>query len=190
MIPIIMMIGGALTSLYGIGLTLYIFMTPILVKLRSANGQGEIVETRRIRRIRIKDRKDLLKISCSLLFIGLLVFGSGYYLGFSARGKGIWFYDLVYGSGEEKPKWDRITSDGSYIAENGGTYRYYLVIEGNEYEFCGEKCEDIEDVKKRLEAIGRGNTIVVIDSYASYESRTEIESMLDRMGMNYETEEI
>ncbi|MBQ5311082.1 MAG: hypothetical protein ILP19_03450 [Oscillospiraceae bacterium] len=189
MIPILMMIGGVIVGGYGFVMVLYVLITPHLVKLRTVNGQGEIIETRRIRRIRIKDRVDLIKLFGSLFIIGLLIFAAGYYLGFSARGQGIWFYDLVYGS-EDKSTWDKIDDNGSYIAENGGTYRYYLVIEGSEYEFCGEKCEDIDDLEKRLVAIGRENTVVVIDSYAVYSARVDAEKLLSRLGMKYETEEI
>ncbi|MBR4224623.1 MAG: hypothetical protein IKR73_07425, partial [Oscillospiraceae bacterium] len=67
MIPTLMMIAGGIVGLFGLLWTLYIAITPILVKMRSINGEGELVETARIRRIRIRDRKYLIKISLSML---------------------------------------------------------------------------------------------------------------------------
>ena len=80
MIPTLMMIAGGIVGLFGLLWTLYIAITPILVKMRSINGEGELVETARIRRIRIRDRKYLIKISLSMLLVGLLVLFSGVYL--------------------------------------------------------------------------------------------------------------
>lgn len=190
MIPILMMICGALAALWGIGFTVYILISPVLVKVRSINGEGELVEDRRIRRKRIKDRQDLLHLSVTVALIGVLIFGAGYYIGYSARGSGIWFYDLVYGKQSDEAEWDRITKDGKYESLDGSTYSYYIVVSGYEYEFCGEKCNDIADVEAHLGNIRRENTVMLIDSYAAASSFDDAVELLERLGIKYETEEI
>lgn len=188
MIPTLMMIAGGIVGLFGLLWTLYIAITPILVKMRSINGEGELVETARIRRIRIRDRKYLIKISLSMLLVGLLVLFSGVYLGYAEKGDGFWFYRLVHGT--EDAGWDKLTEDGSYIADDGSIYKFYLIVNADGYELCGETCADIEDLTVKLRTIKRENTIILIDNYASYEAYKAAEEILTDLGIGYETEEI
>ncbi|MBQ9208667.1 MAG: hypothetical protein IJ149_03675 [Oscillospiraceae bacterium] len=189
MIASLIMIAGGLAALFGLGFTVYILVTPILVKIRSINGEGELIETAKVRRIRIKDRKDLLHISVCILVTGLMVFGAGYYLGFAAKGDGFWFYRLVNGTSADS--WDRVDEQGQYVADDGSTYRYFIRISGDKYDFCGEKCENADALREKLQSVrGGGNTVMVADNYAVSSAFREVTSLLDEMGIKYTTENV
>lgn len=190
MIAALMIIIGGASFLFGVGFTVYIALSPLFVKILSINGKGEIVENSIIRKKRKRDRKYLLRISVGMMIMGLMLYGSGYYLGYADRGNGHWLYKMVYKQEGSSDQWDRLTSEGKFAADDGREYAYYLMVRGDEYEFCGEKCADINELREKLLLIKRENTIMLIDSYAVAESYHEAEQLLKELGIEYETEEV
>lgn len=187
MIATLLMAVGILSALAGLIWTVYIAMTPILVKMRTINGQGEIIETSKIRRIRIRDRKYLARISVCMMITGLLIFFSGYYIGFAEKGNGFWFHRLVFGS--EDIGADRINADGEYVSENGSTYKHYIRISGRKIEYCGEICRDISALEgKLIQDKSKIMSVLIVDDYAVAAEYKDAEKLLKSMGIKYETE--
>ncbi len=206
MIAVLMIIAGALMTVFGFIFLLFVIVSPVFAKARSISGRGDPTEKlikvissvygkgslaeNVLKKENHQNRKDLLRLSAGILLFGLLLFGAGYYLGYADRGNGHWFYKLVYHQSDPVPEWDKITTDGRYTADNGKEYSFYLLVKGSEYEFCGEKCADINEVREKLMSIRRENTVMLLDSYAVSSYYHEAEDLLKELAIEYETEEV
>jgi len=167
-----------------------ILLSPLVVRWKNAHGEVEIIETERINRSRKKDRTFFCILFISLMLIGAMLFCLGFSLGYADKGKGFWFYRAVEGISDETEKWDRISKDGAYVADDGKKYPYYLLVRGNTYEFKGIECENIDEVKEYLSHIPRENTVMLIDSFAVLKYMNDAETLLKEMGIQYEIEEV
>lgn len=190
MIPTLIMISGFLIFAVSFILLIRILVSPFVVRWKNAHGDVELIETEQISVSRKKDRTFFIILFVCLMIAGSMLFCLGFSLGYADKGKGFWFYRLAEGSISETKKWDRLSEDGDFIAEDGRKYPYYLVIRGNTYEFRGSECEDIGDVKERLSKISRENTVMLIDSFAVSEKMNDAEKLLIEMGIQYEIEEV
>lgn len=86
-------------------------------------------------------------------------------------------------------KWDRLTDDGKYKAADGSEYIYCILISGKEYEFNGEPCKDISEIKEKLSEIKKQNTVLIVDHYAVSSYYHDVEDLLKELGISYKYEE-
>lgn len=190
MIPIFLMISGVLAAFCG----LLILIRALIVswwkrKFRSIDGEMELEDNYINRRNRRRDIRHVSSIGLTWFILGAVMFFSGWYLGYADKGDGFFFNKLLYGE-EAVACWDSINDEGQYVDENGNIYSYYLVVRGNEFEFCGEKCDSIETVKQKLNSIRRENTVMLIDSFAVASQYIAAKDLLNELGIKYETEEV
>ena len=148
-----------------------------------------------IHKISISTDKDEKSASSSnviviLIFSGIILCVIGCFMLNSDNHGGLALYNNITSDTIPEEKWDKISDDGKYISASGREFIYYIVIRGKEYEFNGEICEGIEDVKTRLSQIKKENTIMIVDSYAAAAAFRDIESILQELGINYEVEEL
>ena len=190
MIPIGLMVIGALISLISGIQFIRVLCSPIYVKWGNIFGKVELSDEGAVKRKRKRDRRYLRIVTLTSFFIGAVIFVIGWAIGFNVKGEGFWFNHFISGESIKTEKWDRLTENGSFISDNGNEYPYYLLVNGNTYEFCGEVCENAEDIKTKLSKIKRENTVIIIDSYAVSSKIKEAESILTEMGINYEMEEV
>ena len=61
-----------------------------------------------------------------------------------------------------------------------------FLMSGKEIVFSGEKCEGLEDLKRKLSRIRRENTVILIDSFAAASTYHAVEDMLNELGIEYE----
>lgn len=190
MIPIILMVIGGLLFLYGWIWIIQIATSPLIVRWRHIRAEVELIDTGEVKKKRKSDRRFLSCWAIGFILSGALLFLAGWAYGFNLQGDGFWLNRFIEGEQGISDKWDRISDDGSYIAQDGTEYPYYLLVQGNTYEFCGETCKDLTDVQIRLSQIRRENTVMLIDSFAVSSKIKEAEKMLDEMRFNHETEEV
>jgi len=120
-------------------------------------------------------------------FVGVLMFFTGIYLGYAAKGEDFWFYKKFYPSKEEELLvWDAINDNGQYVSNDGRAYTYYILVTGNDVSLRGEPCDSLEELKTRLSAIQRENRIILIDCYAIASTYHEIADILKELGLKYE----
>ena len=131
-------------------------------------------------------KKELIRDYFICLFMGVLLFFAGLYVGFAEEGEGFWFYNQFYPQDAASQIWDDIDEDGKYVAEDGRKYTYYILVSGKEVSISGEKCADLEEVENRLSAIKRENKVILIDSFAAAFTYHSIMNMLNELGIEYE----
>lgn len=131
-------------------------------------------------------KKELIRDYFICLFMGVLLFFAGLYVGFAEEGEGFWFYKQFYPQDAASLIWDDIDEDGKYVAEDGRKYTYYILVSGKEVSISGEKCADLEEVENRLSAIKRENKVILIDSFAAAFTYHSIMDMLNELGIEYE----
>ena len=131
-------------------------------------------------------KKELIRDYFICLFMGVLLFFAGLYVGFAEEGEGFWFYKQFYPQDAASQIWDDIDEDGKYVAEDGRKYTYYILVSGKEVSISGEKCADLEEVENRLSAIKRENKVILIDSFAAAFTYHSIMDMLNELGIEYE----
>lgn len=131
-------------------------------------------------------KKELIRDYFTCLFMGVLLFFAGLYVGFAEEGEGFWFYKQFYPQDAASQIWDDIDEDGKYVAEDGRKYTYYILVSGKEVSISGEKCADLEEVENRLSAIKRENKVILIDSFAAAFTYHSIMDMLNELGIEYE----
>ena len=181
---------GGIAVLTGLFLILYVAASPLIVRLRNISGVVELQNTGAVKKSRQADRKFLFSLGIGCVLLGALLILAGWAWGFNRQGDGFWLNRYLSGEQGISDKWDRISESGSFIAEDGTEYPYYLLIQGNTYEFSGEVCADIEDVQEQLTKMKRENTVMLIDSFAVSSKIKEAEKMLKEMGIKYEMEEV
>ena len=184
-----MMILGTITAILGLGLLIKTILSPFWVMFRSLNGQTIPEENENIQRTRRNHRKLLISISFVLICMGGIFFLAGLYLGYAARGEGFWFHKLFYDSEEAVLCMENITDDGKYIAENGKEYSFYIIVQGDKYEFCSEPCDNFDDLKEKLSHIRLGETFLLVDNYAVAAEYNAAVNLLSEKGYKIEMEE-
>lgn len=133
--------------------------------------------------------KQITWIYLAILIAGLSCFLLGMYLGYAAKGDSFWLYRQIFGEDKKIGEWDRISEDGTFIAEDGKEYKYYILVDGKECSFCGETCADLTELSADLDDIRRENTVILIDSFAVSSVYRDVEQLLKESGIKYETEE-
>lgn len=149
--------------------------------LKYRDGAGRLEYQSRLR--------ELIVVYICCLLVGISSFFLGIYLGYAEKGDSFWFYEKVFGPEEKENQWEQITEDNKFKAKDGNTYSFYLIVEGDSFIFCGEKCSDADSLRERLDSIRRENTVILIDSYAVAGFFNDAEKLLKQMGIKYETEE-
>lgn len=180
MISIVIIVAGALLVFVGVIFLVPAFFSKWQLSQRIASGETDLKDNKRRRDERIK----LITRSGALTVIGVIIAVAGIFLGFADRGDGLHFKN------EAVPAWSaNVTADGKYQTDNGREYTYYIFVEGNKYYFCGEVCESIDALEERISKLGVGNTVLLVDNYASAAAYKSVSTMLNEMGINYEMEE-
>lgn len=133
------------------------------------------------------ETKRLIRDFIIMFFVGILMFFSGLYLGYAAKGEDFWFYKKFYPSKEETLLvWDSINENGQYVANDGKTYTYYILVNENTVSLRGEPCDSPEELKAGLSDIQRENKIILIDCYAIASTYHEVADILKELGLKYE----
>ena len=190
MIPIGLMAIGSIISLISIIDFIIVLKSPLTVKRKNILGQLELNDEGTVKKTRKRDRVILGSWDLFFATVGSFVVLLGWSLGYNQKDGVFWFIPFISGDYKSSEKWDRLSEDGNFISNNGTEYPYYLLISGNTYEFSGEVCEDLEDVKNKLSKIKRENTVIIIDSYAVSSRIKDAEKLLTEMGIKYEMEEV
>lgn len=185
MTAIIIMLLGVAAALYGAWQIVVAITSQNTYRKHLIRGELMTKNTARAREERREERKNLIITGAVCLGIGMLVFGFGYYVGYSERGNGLWIYKYIYPEPDAVPA----VAHEEYTADSGRTYTYYIIVTGKEYRFCDEECADIEALREKLSSIERENTVMLIDSYAVSAEYHAVEELLKDMAIKYETEE-
>ena len=182
---------GAIATIIGvIGLlSLYIWL-PIKEKFEIVyDRETDFIRARLdsdIQRVVDYNTRQLRNFFISSCFIGPIIFFSGVYLGYLAEGEEFWFYRKFYSQTISNQIWDEINEKGQFVADDGKTYTYYILVSGKEISLCGEECEDIFDLKEKLSQIRRENTVIIIDSFSVSSLYQAIKKILNELGIEYE----
>ena len=132
MIPNILIVLGviaiiwALWGIIRILITPYTKLTGIVFKRRDDFLKYETESGKRYYK---KYWFQLLGVYISAMLIGSAFIGLGFYFGYVEKGNKFWLYKKVFNQSNEN-HWDKISSDGKYIAEDGSEYSYYILISG------------------------------------------------------------
>lgn len=180
MISIVIIAAGVLLTLVGVKFLLPAVFSEWQLSQRIASGETDFKDNKRRRDERIK----LITRSGTLTAIGVIIVAAGLFLGFADRGDGV----QVNGNASSVSV-SNINESGKYEAANGKEYSYWVSVQGNEYTFCGNRCEDIDELKDKLSRLGLGETVLIIDKFATSAAYKSVSSMINEMGLKYETED-
>lgn len=190
MIPWTLIIVGALCTVLGVLGWISLFLLPLHDRFEVVYDKDkEVIQSRldpEYGRQVWYEKRHLKRDYTILIFVGILLFSTGFYLGYAAKGDDFWLYQKLFPDRITTLVWDDINEDGQYVAENGKAYTYYIRVEKNEISLSDEKCADLTDLKNRLSNIRRENTVMIIDSFAVASTYHAIVEMLKEMGMDYE----
>ena len=190
MIPTILIVAGTLIILISSIWLVRILLSPLVVKWRSIRGEVELIDTGAVKKKRKQDRLFLGSLATVFILIGVFLTLSGWAWGYNIRGDGFWLNQYLSGDNGISEKWDRISDDGDFVSQDGTEYPYYLLVRGDKYEFCGEPCESIVELREKLSKIKPENTVMIIDSFAVSSKIKEAKVLLNEMRISYEMEEI
>ena len=180
MIPFFIMLIGLLVLGVGLYFLLMRRISPLAIRHRSL--QGKPVEEPK--KEYIKEYSNWGKV---ILIIGIVVFAVGYFIGYSDRGDGFWFYDLVYGSkgniisevnSSDKDK--LIPDEEKTNSDTGKQIKIYrLTVKGNEYELSGQIYDNTSDLESVLSKIDMEESrFILIDDYASLSAYNDVKKRL------------
>ena len=190
MIPRILIVVGALLVIGGaIGL-LSLLILPIKERFEVVyDREYDFIRSRldlNIRRYVKAEKRHLTRDFILIIMAGVMMFFVGFYLGFTAEGDGFWFYEKFYPEEAANQAWDQINEEGQFVAASGQAYTYYILVSGKEISLSGSQCADLADLKTKLSAIRRENTVILIDSFAVASVYHAVEDMLKELGIKYE----
>lgn len=190
MIATIFVIAGALLFIVGIAVLVRVsVISRIKRDLRIIDGEIAPDESSSSENAR-RQKQQQFSLGCTaVIILGLIIFFMGWYLGYADKGDGFLFKKLI--KGEDAVSCSvKINDKNQYMASDGNVYSYYIWVRGNDFEFCGEKCDDIDGVRERLANFRRENTVMLVDEYAVADKYAAACKLLRELGINYETEEV
>ena len=190
MIPWILIIAGALCTVVGIGGLIALLLLPIFERFELVfDKEKEIYQSRtdkEFAKLVWYEKRHLIRDFIICIFVGILMFFAGFYLGYAAKGEGFWLYKKLFPSQITVHTWDEINENGQYVSEDGRAYTYYILVDGDKVSLSGEPCASLEELKNRLAEIKRENTVIIIDSFAVSSTYRGVRTLLNEMGMDYE----
>lgn len=190
MIPWILIIAGALCTVVGIGGLIALLLLPIFERFELVfDKEKEIYQSRtdkEFAKLVWYEKRHLIRDFIICIFVGILMFFAGFYLGYAAKGEGFWLYKKLFPSQITVHTWDEINENGQYVSEDGRAYTYYILVDGDKVSLSGEPCASLEELKNRLAEIKRENTVIIIDSFAVSSTYRGVKTLLNEMGMDYE----
>lgn len=192
MIPILCIIAGILLGISGIIGLLSLLFLPFKRMTRIVYDKEDDFlkyESNSGKRVFKRNLKQLTWVYVGMIFFGVILFCGGIYLGYAAKGDSFWFYRQIFGEDVKEDYLEQITEEGKFAANNGKEYTYYILVEGEEYIFSGEKCADFDELKEKVKDIRIGNPVILIDNYAVSSKYHAAENLLKESGLKYETEE-
>ena len=185
MIPYILIIAGVIAVIYGlIGLIKMAFLPLVRAHQVVFKRKDDYLfyENARGQRVLKSQKKFLLNIYITLVIVGTLLVVTGFYAGFTDHGTDFWLYKTLFHAGETQRN-DRITEDGQYVASDGKTYNYYILVKGSEIYFKDELCDN--DLEDKIKGFDRTNTIVIYDDFAVSSKFHYVIDLLDKSGIRY-----
>ena len=190
MIPWTLIIVGALCTVFGVLGLISLLLLPIFERFEIVYDKDkEIIQARMDKeygRHVWYEKKHLKRDFTICVFAGILMFFAGFYLGYAAKGDGFWLYKKLFPDKIAVHTWDEINESGQYVSETGKAYTYYVLISGDEVSLSGELCADLTELKDKLSAIKRQNTVMIIDSFAVSSTYRGVEKVLNELGIDYE----
>lgn len=190
MIPTILIVFGVLFVIAGVIGLLSMLILPIKERMEIVyDREYDFIRSRldaEIRRHVWHEKRYLTRDFAILCVIGLLMFGAGVYLGYAKKGENFWFYKHFLAEEQTGSVWDEINEEGQYVAEDGKTYTYYILVSGRKISLSSEPCGDLEDLKRKLEEIRRENTVMLIDSFSVSSTYHDVKELLSELGIKYE----
>jgi len=157
-------------------------------------GNDDISSDNTVKKIVRSEKRKLTRDFIILVFAGVLMFFAGIYLGYAAKGTGFWPYRKLFPAEAAKQEaqlereryFDKLNADGQFVAEDGKTYTYYVIIDGEEISFCGQKYADTAALRAELEKVKRANTVMVFDDFAVSSIYHDVTELLSELGIDYE----
>lgn len=193
MIPWTLIILGALCTIVGVLGLAALLLLPIFERFEIVfDKDKDIVQARtdaKVGKIVWEEKRHLTRDFIICIFVGILMFFAGMYLGYAAKGDSFWPYRKMFPSMAANsmiPESDKINENGQFISAEGRTYNYYIYVDGNNISFKGEPCADLEDLKHKLAEIRRDNTVAIYDDFAVSSTYRAVKKMLDELGIAYE----
>jgi len=191
MIPWALIIVGALCTLIGLLGLLSILLLPFFERLEIVYDKDKEILAARMDeetgRHVWQEKRYLTRDFVICCVVGVMMFFTGFYLGFAEKGEGFWLYRKLFPDRITAVQaWDEINENGQYVSAAGKTYTYYVLISGNEVSLSGTQCADLPELKEKLSEIRRENTVIIIDSFAVSSTYHAVEDMLNELGIEYE----
>jgi hypothetical protein len=184
------MIVGALFTVFGVLGWISLFVLPFFERFEVVYDKDkEIIQARtdpEFGKHVWYEKRHLKRDFTVCVFAGILMLFAGFYLGYAAKGEGFWLYRKMFPDRITVQTWDEINEDGQYVAEDGRAFTYYVLVSGDKVSLSGEPCADLTELKNKLTAIKRENTVIIIDSFAVSSTYRSVENMLNEMGIDYE----
>jgi len=190
MIPWTLIIIGGLLVAFGVLGLISLWVLPFFERFEVVYDKDkEILSARMDKEIGKQvwyEKKNLIRDFIVSIFAGVLMFFAGLYLGYAAKGDDFWLYRKLFPDRIAVQTWDEINENGQYVAEDGRAFTYYVLVSGKEVSLSGEPCVDMEELKSKLTAVKRENTVIIIDSFAVSSTYRSVVDMLDKLGIDYE----
>ena len=190
MIPWILIIIGSLCTVLGIVGLIALLVLPIFERFELVfDKEKEIYQSRTdqaFAKLVWYEKRRLTRDFIICIFVGILMFFAGFYLGYAAKGEGFWLYRKLFPNQIAVHTWDEINENGQYVSEDGRAYTYYVLVSGDKVSLSGEPCANLEELKIKLTGIKRENTVMIIDSFAVSSAYWGVKTLLNEMGMDYE----
>ena len=190
MIPWTLIIIGALLTVFGVLGWISLFVLPFFERFEVVYDKDkEIIQARTDKEFGKQvwyEKKNLKRDFTICIFSGILMFFSGFYLGYAAKGDGFWLYRKLFPDRIVVHTWDEINESGQYVDDTGKAYTYYVLISGDEVSLSGESCADLNELEDKLSEIKRQNTVMIIDSFAVSSTYRGVEELLNELGIDYE----
>ncbi len=195
MIPIFMMIIGAIMILVSVFMCLMFLFEPLYknyqIVIKRKDDYAHYTAPRTFALLQ-KARKGYWIHTGILFLVGCILFFSGVYLRYGERGFGILFATEL-----ESEDTDPINGElaegfdpsGNYVSDDGVVYTQYVIVKGTDILFKDEYVCDVEEFETEVDRLPEGNTIYVIDGYAAAHTFHEVMRILSEKGFEYETDE-
>ena len=197
MIPILMMIiGGLLIGVSIAGILAYIFQPvyeafQVVIKREDDYAHYATPAGQAFLQTRVK--KYLIGVAVMFL-IGCILFFTGLYIGFGARG-----FNMLFSTQQSKENddYDAIDSElaeggdsrGNYVADDGKIYSHYFVVRGTNIFYKDEFIGDSNAFRKYISDLNTENSFYIVDGYAASSTYKEVMNILSESGFEYEIDE-
>ena len=190
MLPVILMIIGAIIFLFGLFLNLTVLFEPVRKVVEivyKRNDDYASYESGEGKKVLEDQMKLVVSVGQTLAIVGLIIFALGFFMKYVPRGNDSLFSENVENGlltgDEEKSSVALLREGDKFIAGDGKEYSVYISVSGSEVIMNDVPVSDNNELEQLILKLDRKYEVYLIDDFADAPTFHMVEKLLDDNGI-------